>query len=156
MTDSALCRSGYEARREAELPVLCRWIELAYLRNLKPCRYIGTFVNMAGPFVQFDLFVADVILYSHEQVVKECAAMQDDVESIPIADWHIISLKVRSSTMIPTLFHVLSSFRTNRMKRQCNQSLLCATHLSVREVVALRSIEVHTMNQLDSGKSMWN
>eukprot|EP00639_Heterosigma_akashiwo_P010521 CAMPEP_0206371562 /NCGR_PEP_ID=MMETSP0294-20121207/6555_1 /ASSEMBLY_ACC=CAM_ASM_000327 /TAXON_ID=39354 /ORGANISM="Heterosigma akashiwo, Strain CCMP2393" /LENGTH=127 /DNA_ID=CAMNT_0053818709 /DNA_START=134 /DNA_END=514 /DNA_ORIENTATION=+ len=51
-----LLRTGYEARREGELPVLTRWFPAHHIGELPEARYL------------------DVILYSREQVKKEDAA----------------------------------------------------------------------------------
>lgn len=70
LTDAnrAALRSGYEARRDGELPVLTRWLE-------------GVEAPVAAYF--------DVILYSHDQLVREAADISDDV---PDCDWGIVSI----------------------------------------------------------------
>ena len=60
--------SGYEARREGELPVLGRWFE-----------------GVEAPVAAW----LDVILYSHEQMMREAADFPDDV---PDCDWGIVSI----------------------------------------------------------------
>ena len=68
-------RSGYEARTDAELPVLVRWFPAASAP--------------APPVAKF----LDVILYSREQIRKEAAAMgREDTATEP---WGIISVKAQ-------------------------------------------------------------
>lgn len=61
-------RSGYEARREGELAVLTRWFE-------------GVEAPIAGWL--------DVILYSHDQMVREA---DDFPDTVPDCDWGIVSI----------------------------------------------------------------
>ena len=85
--NASMLKSGYEARSERELPVLCRWFE-----GVPP----GT--NDTAKFL-------DVILYSREQIVKEKAAMAggakegDDVEDDDLppegVPWGVISIKAQ-------------------------------------------------------------
>ncbi len=70
----ALLCSGYEARREGELAVLTRWFE-----------------GVEAPRAQW----LDVILYSHEQLLREAADFPDDV---PDCDWGIVSIL---GTLVP-------------------------------------------------------
>ena len=75
MHPSKHSRSGYEARRESELPVLGRWIKK---EDAKPDR---------APYL-------DVILYSKEQIQKENAAMNTEDPNKHIDyDYGIISIK---------------------------------------------------------------
>lgn len=64
----ALLCSGYEARREGELAVLGRWFE-----------------DVEAPVAKW----LDVILYSHEQMMREADDFPDDV---PDCDWGIVSI----------------------------------------------------------------
>ena len=70
-------RSGYDARREDELPVLVRW----FPAESAPEPAVADFL--------------DVILYSREQIRKEAAAMGREDEPTD-APWGIISLKAQS------------------------------------------------------------
>ena len=63
-------RSGYRARREGEMAVLERWFE-----------------DVDAPIARW----LDVILYSHEQLVKEAADYPDE-QSIPDCDWGVVSI----------------------------------------------------------------
>ena len=62
-----LC-SGYEARREGELPVLGRWFE-----------------GVEAPVAAW----LDVILYSHDQLLREAEEFDEEV---PACDWGIVSV----------------------------------------------------------------
>jgi len=68
-----LLESGYKARTEKELPVLCRW-----------------FVKDKVTIPQAT--VLDLILYSREQVIKECQAMGNPIPTEDY-DWALISVK---------------------------------------------------------------
>ena len=73
-----LLRSGYEARRESELPVLMRWFE-----------------GLDAPRAKF----LDVILYSRAQLELEG-------EDVPDADWGIVSINAEmepSESPIPPI-----------------------------------------------------
>jgi hypothetical protein len=61
-------RSGYEARREGELPVLARWFE-----------------GVEAPKAKF----LDVILYSREHLLKEAAF---DGEPVIDEDWGVVAI----------------------------------------------------------------
>lgn len=67
-----LLRTGYEARRPSELPILCRWFE-----------------GVEAPQAAF----LDLVLYSREQLLAEG---EDDV---PDAEWAIVSV---NAEMFPT------------------------------------------------------
>ena len=69
-----LLRSGYEARREGELAVLGRWFE-----------------DIDAPVAQW----LDVILYSHDQLLREAEDFPEDVED---CDWGIVSIL---GTLVP-------------------------------------------------------
>ncbi|KAH0480899.1 MAG: uncharacterized protein KVP18_003633 [Porospora cf. gigantea A] len=73
-------QSGYEARSESELPVLCRWVSRADVKEAPPAKFL------------------DLILYSREQIAKEKAATKaaDSVSLLPEADWSVISVKVQN------------------------------------------------------------
>eukprot|EP01055_Gregarina_sp_Pseudo9_P001511 Gregarina_sp_Pseudo_9__1510@NODE_2014_length_1201_cov_12_124785_g1860_i0_p1_GENE_NODE_2014_length_1201_cov_12_124785_g1860_i0NODE_2014_length_1201_cov_12_124785_g1860_i0_p1_ORF_typecomplete_len208_score29_34DUF3228/PF11539_8/4e68_NODE_2014_length_1201_cov_12_124785_g1860_i05031126 len=71
--------SGYQARTSDELPVLSRWVTRQDVLSLGTAAAPAKFI--------------DVILYSHDQVVKEMIAMKQDPSSLEKADWFIISLK---------------------------------------------------------------
>mmetsp|Transcript_6371 Transcript_6371/g.11089 ORF Transcript_6371/g.11089 Transcript_6371/m.11089 type:complete len:198 (-) Transcript_6371:96-689(-) len=73
--NAGLLRSGYEARRAEELPVLVRWF---------PKELVGE-----PPVAAF----LDVILYSKEQIDKENAAMGASSSDTRDFDWGIISVK---------------------------------------------------------------
>lgn len=79
-----LIKTGYRARREDELPVLCRWIETADIPGeLPPAKFL------------------DLIFYSREQIIKESLAMNLKVQP---GDWKwgLIAIKARESdTEIP-------------------------------------------------------
>ena len=70
-----LIKSGYCARRDDELPVLCRWISAADLPNGVP-----------------KANVLDLIFYNHEQLKLEAEAMKFDVHPGEW-DWGLISIK---------------------------------------------------------------
>lgn len=72
--------SEYNARTPKELPVLVRWIPGSSLKEPLP-----------------DAKWLDVILYSKEQIVKECRAMgeQDDTSDLDY-EWGIISVKAQN------------------------------------------------------------
>lgn len=70
-----LIKSGYCARRDDELPVLCRWIPVADVPGGVP----------VAP-------ILDLIFYSHEQLVKEAAAMNNNLAPGQW-DWGLIALK---------------------------------------------------------------
>jgi len=70
-----LIKSGYEARKEGELPVLIQWIDAA---------------DFPPPVASH----LDVILYSREQILKENAAMgETGVAATTDRPWGIISIK---------------------------------------------------------------
>ncbi|KAH0483106.1 MAG: hypothetical protein KVP17_004799 [Porospora cf. gigantea B] len=73
-------QSGYEARSETELPVLCRWVSRADVKEAPPAKFL------------------DLILYSREQIAKEKAATKaaDSASLLPEANWSIISIKVQN------------------------------------------------------------
>jgi hypothetical protein len=73
-----LLRSGYHARRDGELAVLERWFE--GLKAL-PAKHL------------------DVILYSHDQLVKEAAGFTEEESDVPDCDWGIVSI---IGTLTPT------------------------------------------------------
>ncbi len=78
---AALVETGYLARTERELPVLARWIPAARIEQemLEEATWL------------------DVILYSKEQIVKECRAMNDPDDTNDIEyDWGIISIKAQT------------------------------------------------------------
>lgn len=68
-----LLHSGYEARREGELPVLVRWFDRA---DVTPPRAT----------------VLDVILYSREQLEREEAEKSKAERDVPDAEWGIVSI----------------------------------------------------------------
>lgn len=68
-----LLQSGYKARTEKELPVLCRW-----------------FAKDQVSIPQAT--VLDLILYSREQVTKECQAMGNPIPTEDY-DWALIAVK---------------------------------------------------------------
>jgi hypothetical protein len=68
-----LLQSGYKARTEKELPVLVRWFPKD---------------KISIP----ESTVLDLILYSREQVIKECEAMGNPVPTEDF-DWALISVK---------------------------------------------------------------
>lgn len=68
-----LIESGYKARTEKELPVLCRWFP-------------------KGAVIAPEATVLDLILYSRDQVIKECEAMGNPVPTEDY-DWALISVK---------------------------------------------------------------
>eukprot|EP00743_Colponemidia_sp_Colp-15_P005987 GILK01006434.1.p1 GENE.GILK01006434.1~~GILK01006434.1.p1 ORF type:complete len:228 (-),score=24.46 GILK01006434.1:111-725(-) len=72
-----LLRSGYQARTPKELPVLKRWFP-ASMVDAAPGKYL------------------DVILYSKEQIQKECAAMQqeDPNKDVPY-EYGVVSIKAQ-------------------------------------------------------------
>jgi len=74
--NSHLLCSGYQSRRSEELPVLSRWF---------PKEKISTHAAL----------YLDVILYSHEQVIKENEAMGNSTTHHPDYDWGIISIKTQ-------------------------------------------------------------
>ncbi|MEM7422883.1 MAG: DUF3228 family protein, partial [Pseudomonadota bacterium] len=63
-------RSGYRARRDGELAVLERWLE-----------------DVTPPLALW----LDVILYSHDQLVREAAEFPDE-QRVPECDWGIVSI----------------------------------------------------------------
>ncbi|MDD9922687.1 MAG: DUF3228 family protein [Boseongicola sp.] len=63
-------RSGYIARRDGELAVLERWFE-----------------GIVAPQAKW----LDVILYSHEQLLKEAAEFPEE-QPVPDCDWGIVSI----------------------------------------------------------------
>ena len=69
--NSRLLHSGYQARREGELTVLERWFE-----------------GLEAPIAAY----LDVILYSHDQLVKEAAEFPADEAAVPACDWGIVSI----------------------------------------------------------------
>ena len=75
--NEGLLRSGYDARRETELPVLVRW----FPAETAPAPPVAKFL--------------DIILYSREQIRKESEATgrADNGETCP---WGIISIKSQS------------------------------------------------------------
>ena len=66
----SMLRSGYEARREGELAVLTRWFE-----------------GLEAPRAEW----LDVILYSHDQLMKEAADFPEE-QAVPDCDWGIVSI----------------------------------------------------------------
>lgn len=66
-----LLRSGYEARREGELPVLTRWFE-----------------GLEAPRAEW----LDLILYSREQLEEEDKEKPVDERDVPNAEWGIVSI----------------------------------------------------------------
>lgn len=66
-----LLRSGYEARREGELPVLTRWFE-----------------GLEAPRAEW----FDLILYSREQLEEEDKEKPVDERDVPNAEWGIVSI----------------------------------------------------------------
>jgi hypothetical protein len=77
---SPLVTSQYQSRTEKELPVLVRWIPAALADHILE-----------------DATWLDLILYSKEQIVKECRATHeaDDTSAIDY-DWGIISVKAQT------------------------------------------------------------
>ena len=75
-----LIESGYDARRDNEIPVLCRWFPKESV-DAKKAKYL------------------DIILYSHDQVIEEHKAMSKDDEPAPNSeidfDYAIISIKTQ-------------------------------------------------------------
>lgn len=65
-----MLRSGYQARRDGELPVLERWFE-----------------GLEAPRAEW----LDVILYSHEQLLAEAASGLDG-DKVPDCAWGIVSV----------------------------------------------------------------
>jgi hypothetical protein len=74
-----LIESGYKARTEKELPVLCRWFSKD---------------KVTTP----EATVLDLILYSREQVVKECEAMGNPIPTEDY-DWALIAVKGQTEGM---------------------------------------------------------
>lgn len=74
-----LIRTGYRARREDELPVLCRWIEAK---------------DIPGELPEAEFL--DLIFYSREQIIKESQAMNLQIQP---GDWKwgLIAIKARES-----------------------------------------------------------
>ena len=71
-------KSGYRSRRDDELPVLCRWIEKKDVPGGVPkAEYL------------------DLIFYSREQLVKEAAAMNLELQPGDW-DWGLISIKAQT------------------------------------------------------------
>lgn len=66
-----LLRSGYQARRDGELPVLTRWFE-----GLEPPRATHL----------------DLVLYSYDQLVQESAGKPESERDVPEAAWSIVSI----------------------------------------------------------------
>ncbi|OQB18277.1 MAG: hypothetical protein BWY14_00952 [Parcubacteria group bacterium ADurb.Bin192] len=66
-----LLRSGYEARRPEELPVLQRWFE-----------------GLEAPRAEY----LDLILYSKEQLEKEAEGKPEADRDVPDADWGIVAI----------------------------------------------------------------
>lgn len=73
-------RSAYEARTERELPVLVRWLDLPV------------------PPPPADLLL--LILYSHEQLLKEA---EHSKETVPDAPWSIISIIALNEAVVPPM-----------------------------------------------------
>eukprot|EP01040_Poterioochromonas_malhamensis_P009981 gene9983-10847_t len=69
-----LIESGYEARKEGELPVLIEYVDRAKLPSLPKATFL------------------DIILYSREQIIKENIAMGSEPPKTD-APWGIISVK---------------------------------------------------------------
>ncbi len=59
-----LIESGYEARKEGELPVLIEYVDRAKLPSLPKATFL------------------DIILYSREQIIKENIAMGSEVSTL--------------------------------------------------------------------------
>jgi hypothetical protein len=76
---SPLVEAQYQARTEKELPVLVRWIPADRIADLEDATWL------------------DLILYSKDQIVKECRATNeaDDTSSIDY-EWGIISVKAQT------------------------------------------------------------
>mmetsp|Transcript_6939 Transcript_6939/g.25568 ORF Transcript_6939/g.25568 Transcript_6939/m.25568 type:complete len:281 (+) Transcript_6939:68-910(+) len=74
-----LLRSSYQARTDAELPVLQRYFLKEEVGEVPVAKYL------------------DVILYSRDQLVQERAAMESkqEREELPDAPWGIISIKAQ-------------------------------------------------------------
>lgn len=68
-----LLRSGYEARREGELPVLVRWFD---------------HMDVAPPRAT----ALDIVLYSREQLALEDAGKPEAERDVPDAEWGIVSV----------------------------------------------------------------
>lgn len=85
--NKSLLESGYKARTEKELPVLCRWFP-------------------KDKVVAPEATVLDLILYSREQVAKECEAMGNPIPTEEY-DWALISVKGQTEGTKPllTLFY---------------------------------------------------
>lgn len=89
-----LIESDYQSRTEKELPVLCRWISREKLEAQPDCKWL------------------DLILYSKEQIVKECQAMKEEDDTSKIDyDWGIISIKAQNE--VCCLFFLFSFFFFN-------------------------------------------
>ncbi|KAH0794444.1 flagellar associated protein [Histomonas meleagridis] len=72
-----LIKSGYRSRRPTELAVLCRWIDANDVPGGVPtAKYL------------------DLIFYSHEQLIKEADAMNEEVTP-GTWDWGLISIKAQ-------------------------------------------------------------
>ncbi|CAM9161912.1 unnamed protein product [Chrysoparadoxa australica] len=71
-----LLKSGYEARKEGELPVLIRWFPKESV-PVEEAKYL------------------DIILYSREQIQKENEAMGETGKPDETAPWGIISVKAQ-------------------------------------------------------------
>lgn len=69
--NAGLLRSGYQTRREGELPVLERWFE-----------------GVEAPVAAW----LDLILYSREQLEAEAASRPADQRDVPDADWGIAAI----------------------------------------------------------------
>lgn len=79
-----LLQSGYKARTEKELAVLCRWFPKDKVEIPEAT-------------------MLDLILYSREQVIKECEAMGNPVPTEDY-DWALISVKGQTEGTFPSLF----------------------------------------------------
>jgi hypothetical protein len=77
---ASLVESQYQARTEKELPVLVRWIPAARAQHLLE-----------------EATWLDIILYSKDQIVKECRATKEEDDTSDIDyDWGIISVKAQT------------------------------------------------------------
>ena len=92
-----LVQSGYKARTEKELPVLVRWFPKD---------------KISIP----EATVLDLILYSREQVIKECEAMGNPVPTEDY-DWALISVKGQTEgTSQPiSLYEIVTTFFQNTL-----------------------------------------
>jgi len=75
-------RSGYEARTDAELPVLFRWFDL-------PCPL---------PVAKHLM----IILYSREQLLLECKS-DEEKSAVPDEEWSLVSVIALNEVIVPPM-----------------------------------------------------